>query len=47
MIGAVLGIISTLAFTFYIGYLVGSNKKYKEKNNTSMEYYDDDLKAFL
>lgn len=50
MIGAVLGIISTLAFTFYIGYLVGSNKKYKEKNNISIEYYDeeyydDDLKS--
>lgn len=45
MIGVVLGIISTLGFTFYVGYLVGSNKKYKEKNNTSIEYYDDDLKS--
>ena len=45
MIGIVLGTVSILAFTFYIGYLVGSNKKYKEKNNTYTEYYDDDLKS--
>lgn len=45
MIGAVLGIIATLAFTFYIGYLVGSNKKYKKQNSNSIEYYDDDLKS--
>lgn len=45
MIGTVLGIIATLAFTFYIGYLVGSNKKYKEKNSNSIEYYSDDLKS--
>ena len=45
MIGAVLGIISILTFTFYIGYLIGSNKKYKEQNSNSIEYYDDDLKS--
>ena len=50
MIGIVLGTVSIVAFTFYIGYLVGSNKKYKEKNNISIEYYDeeyydDDLKS--
>ena len=47
MIGVVLGSISALSFTFYIGYLVGSNRKYKEKNNNSIsvEYYNDDLKS--
>lgn len=45
MIGIVLGTVSILAFTFYIGYLVDSNKKYKKQNSNSIEYYDDDLKS--